>query len=454
MPEGPIRAALSRHQSQTSLSGAAPGGVLDSGLQTTALPQTASDPSVPSPMPKEAAESTVATDHNVLAPGAGLEKAQNFKWPWQSQSKPGGAKRQKQPDKNPGRAPATIPDHKPFTSSSRESDSASASQLPEGQLSSGGQPITATQKNSGSSFLAWPGIPRWNLPNAVDQASLTDQSSPNHHANSANQPGAVAGTPADAETLPDEAIGLADRAMSRIAAAQHALSASTSDSHKAAHSNSNHSSGPSMSPSGRAIGTLGLGLSPQKGNTADSPVSPKSGAFGAASSPQHNSRLRIGGANTEKLRQLVSEAKSSQQTPGHVSLLGQDSAAQRQGSEESHRSLSSAGQGRNDVPEGHQHTDNPGSQAAALDSAAGSLDDAQQARRYSLHFTASNLPGLVHKTTSIPSQQLVSRTIVNHLTHRSFNGALLWFCSHVNSCGHELDCLAARCHYCSRQTWL
>ena len=42
VPEGLHKAALSRNPSQTSLSGAAPGGVLDAGLHGAALPRRAS----------------------------------------------------------------------------------------------------------------------------------------------------------------------------------------------------------------------------------------------------------------------------------------------------------------------------------------------------------------------------------------------------------------------------
>ena len=42
VPEGLHQAALSRNPSQTSLSGAAPGGVLDAGLHGAALPRQAS----------------------------------------------------------------------------------------------------------------------------------------------------------------------------------------------------------------------------------------------------------------------------------------------------------------------------------------------------------------------------------------------------------------------------
>lgn len=42
VPEGLHKAALSQNPSQTSLSGAAPGGVLDAGLHGAALPRKAS----------------------------------------------------------------------------------------------------------------------------------------------------------------------------------------------------------------------------------------------------------------------------------------------------------------------------------------------------------------------------------------------------------------------------
>ncbi len=215
-----------------------------------------------------------------------------------------------------------------------------------------------------------------------------------------------------------QASGLADKAASRIAAAQHAMSSSPSTSHRGGLSDSSLGSSPEARASGR---------SPRKSNRTVHSVGPgsppRAGAVSLPSSPQHNSRLRTGGAASGQLRQLIEEARVQRQDSGLDSELaqrmGQDAAAGQGPSEQtdqpsphahgSHHSSSSrsgvlpgqgpsvragqdllGGQGSTAQPQGHyndalaegrEHAGNPGSQAAALHSAGSRSEDASQAQR-------------------------------------------------------------------------
>ena len=149
-------------------------------------------------------------------------------------------------------------------------------------------------------------------------------------------------------------------------------------------------------------------------SNANSPVSPKSSVVSKAGSPQHNSRLRVC-AKSDRLRQLVNDnsmqrlasgcdSEGAQETgqgpaasqarmeapsesPAH---LGTDPAASLEGM----RRGNDPGQGdvgeliRDDQPEGSQRADNPGSQAAALDSTANTPQDSTDVLRSDLRSCA------------------------------------------------------------------
>jgi len=329
--------------------------------------------------------------------GAGQvpEEPSGFRWPWQSRAKPGGAVRQKQPGKalssNPGRTAAKLPGR----------TDADIPNEDEQQLSTGNT-FAGSQHQQ---------------PNAMDQTNSPDHHQPMHHSTSGGQLASTVGTPGP-ESRASQASGLADKAMSRIAAAQHAMSSS--------HSTSNRGvvldSGLGSSPEARAPGES----PPRKSNRTVNSISlgsPRAVAVSSPSSPQHNSRLRTGGATSGQLRQLIEEARVQRLDSGLDSELaqpmGQDAATGQGSSEQtevpsprasaSHRSSSSrsdvllgqgpsvkagqdrlGGQGSAAQPQGHcnealgegrEHAGNPGSQAAALHSAASRSQDASQAQR-------------------------------------------------------------------------
>ncbi len=314
-----------------------------------------------------------------------------FRWPWQSRAKPGGAVRQQQPGKalssNPGRTAAKLPG-RTDTDIPKEDEQ----QLCTGITFAGSQ---------------------HQQPNAMDQTNSTDHHHPMHHSNPGGQLASAMGT-SGPDSRASQASGLADKAMSRIAAAQHAMSSSPSTSHRDILSES--------SPEVRAHGKS----PPKKSNRTVNPVSPGSPRAGAASSPsspQHNSRLRTRGATSGQLRQLIEEARVQRLDSGLDSELaqpmGQDAATGQGPSEQteppsphalgSHRSSSSrsdvllgqgssvkagqdvvGGQGSAAQPQGHcsdalaegrEHAGNPGSQASALHSVASRSEDASQAQR-------------------------------------------------------------------------
>jgi len=327
--------------------------------------------------------------------GAGhvQEEPSGSRWPWQSRAKPGGAVRQQQPWKalgtNPGRTAA-------------ETHGRSDADIP-----SEDEPHLRT----GITFAG----AQHQQPNAMDETNSTDHLQPMRPSN----PGQLASTMGTSgpEGRASQASGLADKAMSRIAAAQHAMSSSPSASHRDVLSDSSLGSSPEARAPGR---------SPRKSNrtvNSVSPVSPKANAVSSPSSPQHNSRLRTRGAKSGQLRQLIEEAKVQKEDSGRDSELaqrmGQDAATGQGPSEQtdqplphdpgSHHSSSSRsglllgqgpsvkagkdllrGQGsaaqpqahcNDDLAEGREHAGKPGFQAAAMHSAASRSEDASQAQR-------------------------------------------------------------------------
>lgn len=182
----------------------------------------------------------------------------------------------------------------------------------------------------------------------------------------------------------DKASSLADKALNKIAAAQQEMH--------------------------RAAPTLDA-LSWMKSN-AGSPVSPKAGAFSQPSSAQHNSRFKTW-ADADRRRQLLrdssvqlqqlssaSESAAHRNGQGGTAAQGcgvqplhspSDAPAQAKWSpskvrERCHQETQSSlaqpsDHGRTDAPEGPQHAANPGSQAAALGSMAGSKHQSAEAPR-------------------------------------------------------------------------
>lgn len=147
-------------------------------------------------------------------------------------------------------------------------------------------------------------------------------------------------------------------------------------------------------------------------SNAGSPASPKAGAFSQPSSPQHNSRFKTS-ADADRRRQLLRDSGIQQQQlsspsecAAHHTQQG-GTAAQGCGEQplhsprgapaqarwspskiRGHRHQGTQGgmaqpsrQGRADAPEGPQHAGNPGSQAAALGSLAGSGSQSAEALR-------------------------------------------------------------------------
>ncbi|KAA6423739.1 MAG: hypothetical protein FRX49_06310, partial [Trebouxia sp. A1-2] len=402
VPEGLHKAALSRNPSQTSLSGAAPGGVLDAGLHGAALPRKASQIVLSEASPGNGSDAVLAHLSASSAaqaqapqadadPGAGhiSEQPSGFRWPWQSRAKPGGAVRQQQPGKvlgtNPGRTAAQLPGRT------------------DADIPKEGEPQLCPE-------ITFAGA-QHQQPNATDHTN-----SPDHH--HFNPGGQLASAITGPESRASQASGLADQAVSRIAAAQRAMSSSPSTSHRGVMSESSLGSSPEAS----AHGGSPLWKSNRTVNLF-SPGSPRAGAVSLHSSPQHNSRLRTRAATPGQLRQLIQETKVQRLDSGLDSELAQPMrqvAATGQGpseqtdqpsprAPESHYFSSSRidlrsgqgpsvkagqnrleGQGRavqrqghciDDIPEGREHAGNPGSQAAALASAASRSEDASQAQR-------------------------------------------------------------------------
>ena len=323
-------------------------------------------------------ETTAAADPE---PG----RAPGFKWPWQSRAKPGGAVRQKQPGKDLDQNPGNNSGNNLGMTSGKAPASQSGSTQPQ---------MSSWQSRS---FQAWTGN---GVAGGQDkQPNATDHSGSVQYPDASHQPEVTADRTAGPEGVSVQASGLAEKAVGRIAAAQHAISSSS------LHSNRPGSASP------KRCDAIGLSLSPsKKSGSGTSPVSPRGGAFSVPSSPQHNSRLRTGGATSAKLKQLISEANAQRQLSGRDSELaqgtGQGNTAGPSPDPSEARQDSSAGQGssaqpqgrgvgvgqgnlaqpqfsrRGDTAEGREHADNPGSQAAALDRAEDSSKDTHQAHRY------------------------------------------------------------------------
>lgn len=332
------------------------------------------------------------------------EQPSGFKWPWQFRAKPGGAVRQQPPGKalgtNPGTSEAKDPGKAPASKSGLDKGAAV-------QSSQTGSDVTSqSQPSWGRIFTPW-------TPTAVaatthQQSQVMSQSDPTElpqflvEAGAGRQMDLTGGGECSSggpENTAFEANGLADKAMGRIAAAQHAMATSPSASLHASH--------PNPTPSSSCEAST-LGRSPWKRNGAASPVSPRAGAFSSPSSPQHNSRLRSGGAKSDKLRQLIDETSPQRQECGHDAELAQatwqDPEAGQGSSEQSGSGLwrpgqaaAPAGQGilagqggvaqtqgphGDNRAEGRQHVRNPGSQAAAVYNAASGEEAADEASRY------------------------------------------------------------------------
>ena len=382
VPEGLQGPALSRNSSQTSLSGAAPGGVLDTGHQGAALRSNTSQ----RPLPRASSSSALdagqhqtalprnASSNALSAPAADLNPASRALWsslkrPWQGR-KPGGAVRQRQPGHEPA-APMTMPSLKPHTA---------AQTTGAYENTTSGQADLNHLSVSDTDTLDW----------TVTGAAQTQQG--------------------DAQSVSNQAGGLADKALSRIAAAQQAQSASAPGFPPSDSTPSQRA--PSAEQSDQKPDVLDI--SAWMKSNANSPVSPKSSVVSKAGSPQHNSRLRVC-AKSDRLRQLVNDnsmqrlasgcdSEGAQETgqgpaasqarmeapsesPAH---LGTDPAASLEGM----RRGNDPGQGdvgeliRDDQPEGSQRADNPGSQAAALDSTANTPQDSTDVLRSDLRSCA------------------------------------------------------------------
>lgn len=352
-------------------------------------------------------ESEAPAPSDALEPGPESlpEHSSGFKWPWQFRAKPGGAVRQQPPSKglgtNPGTSVAKDPGRTPASTPGLDHGAAV-------QSSQTGSDVTSqSQPGWGRIFTPW-------TPTAVtattnQQSQVMSQSDPSQLPQSQIEAGAgchvdfkgSAGSSGGGgpKNMALQANGLADKAMGRIAAAQHAMATSPSAALQSSHPI------PTLSTSCEAST---LGRSPRKRNGAASPVSPRTGAFSSPSSPQHNSRLRLGGTKSDKLRQLIDESSAQRQESGHDSELAQatcqDPEAGQGRSEQTGAGLwqpgkaaAPAGQGilagqgsvaqppgphGDDRAEGRQHAHNPGSQAAALHNAAAGEEAADEASRY------------------------------------------------------------------------
>ena len=373
VPEGLQGAALPRNSSQTSLSGAAPGGVLDTGPHSAALPRSSSQQSLPRVMSSSALD---ARPHGRALPrnassssltGAGprngpdavhqgsVQRAQgsDFKWPWQA-NRPGRAIRQLQPSQ-PGSSAMTHP----FT-----------------------------------------------FPDMASEAQRVDRRNlPSQFAFTASSQSAAAICQGDIGSMSSQADKLADKALNKIAAAQQVM----------------RQAAPALDAA-----------SWMKSNAGSSSC-PKSGAFCQPSSPQHNTRLRPC-AQSDRLRQWISDGNRQLQQPDCVpgytaNTESRGRAAQGLMEQPSHGSAAMAddlaqpknqplkameegqgvrnkwggaeqplGQGREDVPEGPQQAGNPGSQAAALGSNPAPADaDRQEATACSRHLAlCRHIRGTAH----------------------------------------------------------
>ena len=391
VPEGLHGTALPRNSSQTSLSGAAPGGVLDTGPHSAALPRSSSQASLPrvvsssalyigphgKALPRNASSSSLVGAGPRSAPHEAdqghVQRAQgsNFRWPWQAK-KPGGAVRQLQPSHQSSGArthPSVIPHAVTQAAEIAQGTSAAPSQLGfSNQTGSAMANSASCQRLAGRAGL------EQDEPRDDDHTRDSDQPRDEARREAASSYGMTRSTSKQAH-------GLADKALDKIAAAQQKM----------------HQAEPVLDASFW-----------MKSN-AGSPGSPESGAFSQPSSPQHNSRPRAC-TKSDRLRQLIKNGSLQRQRPDYKlgsteapesrgratqGLLQQpssssaalaDDSTQAKGRaletrEQEHHLRDTKGdaeqplrQGRKDEPEGPQHAGNPGSQAAALDSNADSAE--------------------------------------------------------------------------------
>lgn len=383
VPEGLHGAALPRNSSQTSLSGAAPGGVLDTGPHSAALPRSSSQVSLPrvmssgalhigphgKAMPRTASSSTLVgagpTSAPLEADQGPNQRAQgsNFRWPWQAK-KPGGAVRQLQP--------------------SHQSNNAiiHSSVTPQAVTQAAGVDQCNSPSPAQVDSSNQPGSDAANSGNQAGRAA-TEQDHPGDGDKPKDEAQGEAGLgQAGKRSRSNQASGLADRALNKIAAAQQ-------DMHQAA--------------------PLQDAASWMKSN-AGSPASPRSSAFSQPTSPQHNSRLRAC-AKSDRLRQLIRDGSLPRQQPecesgsaegteprgratqglvtqpSHSSAGLADVPVQPKGKlptavEQQHCLRDTQGSAKQpleqDMPEGPHHAENPGSQAAAV----GADTDPAEASRY------------------------------------------------------------------------
>ena len=375
VPEGLHCAALPCNSSRTSLSGAAVGGVLDTGPHSAALPRSSSQMSLPrvvsssalhigphgKALPRTASSSTLLGAEQRSGPHEAdldpVQRAQgsSFRWPWQAK-KPGGAVRQLQPSHQSNHAmthQSVIPHAVTQAAEIDQCNSPSSS-----QVDFGDQPGKAVANAENQAAGA-----------AMEPDKLRGGEEPSNKA----KEGAGLGQ----NGMSNQANGLADRALGKIAAAQQEMHQAVSVQDASAWMKSN----------------------------AGSLASPRSSAFRQPNSPQHNSRLRAG-AKSNRLRQLITEGSLQRQQPECESGSAEDieprgRTAQACVVQPSHGSATLANvpvqakekppqageqeqclrgtQGGakqpsvQDMPEGPNHASNPGSQTAALGSDADSV---------------------------------------------------------------------------------
>ena len=288
VPEGLHGVALPRNSSQTSLSGAAPGGVLDTGPHSAALPRSSSQTSLPrvrsssalhvgphgKALPRNVSSSTLveagpsSASHEADQDSVQRAQGSNFRWPWQAK-KPGGAVRQLQPSHQSNSAmthPSVIPHA--FTQAA-ETDQCNFPQF---------------------DFLDRPGSDVANTGNQAARAGL-EQNKPRDGDQPGDEAKRGAGSGQDStHSMSNQATSLADRALDKIAAAQQEMQ--------------------QAAPVQDACFWM-------KSN-ASNLASPRSAAFSQPTSSQHNSRLRPC-TKSDRLRQLIRDGSLPRQQPEHES---------------------------------------------------------------------------------------------------------------------------------------
>ena len=368
VPEGLHGVALPRNSSQTSLAGAAAGGVLDTGPHSAALPRSSSQTSLPrvrsssalhvgphgKALPRNVSSSTLveagpsSASHEADQDPVQRAQGSNFRWPWQAK-KPGGAVRQLQPSHQSNSAmthPSVIPHA--FTQAA-ETDQCNFPQF---------------------DFLDRPGSDVANTGNQAARAGL-EQNRPRDGDQPGDEAKRGAGSGQDStHSMSNQATSLADRALDKIAAAQQEMQ--------------------QAAPVQDACFWM-------KSN-ASNLASPRSAAFSQPTSRQHNSRLSPC-TKSDRLRQLIRGGSLPRQQPEHESGSAENfqprgRATQGTATQPSHCSAALADvpvqakekppkageqerwvrntQGSakqpstQDTLEGPHHAGNPGSQAAAV----------------------------------------------------------------------------------------